>query len=306
MPGSTVASNSSSISFPDPHCGSQRTPCCSASERTCSTGWDGCTSSPMASPTRSTIRRVGIPAARSHDSPRIATTVVPRAVARGAHDELLGQRHHVGDVGVRLVRLHHRELGVVPAGQPLVAEHPPDLEHAVHAADDEALEVQLEGDPQIQRHVQHVVVGDERASVGAPRVDVQHRCLDLDEAALAERPPEAGDDLVAHVERPPRIGVDGEVDVALAEPRVRVGQTVPLVGERSQRLGEQLEAVDLHRQLARPRRHHRAVHADPVAPVELLHGGEAVVADHRLWTRTAGPRHRARRWLRTRACRCPA
>ena len=126
--------------------------------------------------------------------------------------------------------------------QSLVAEHPADLEHPVHAADDQPLEVQLEGDPQVQRHVEHVVVGDERAGVGTAGVDVQHRRLDLDVAALVERAPEAGDDLVAHVERAPGVGVDGEVDVALAEAGVRIGEAVPLVGQRAQRLGEQRRA----------------------------------------------------------------
>ena len=65
----------------------------------------------------------------------------------------------------------------------LVAEHAADLEDPVHAADDQPLEVQLEGDAQVQRHVERVVVGDERAGVGAAGLDVEHRRLDLDEAA---------------------------------------------------------------------------------------------------------------------------
>ena len=64
----------------------------------------------------------------------------------------------------------------------LVAEDPPDLEHALHAADDQPLEVQLERDAQVQLHVERVVMGDERPSVGAAGLDVQHRRLDLDEA----------------------------------------------------------------------------------------------------------------------------
>jgi hypothetical protein len=106
--------------------------------------------------------------------------------------------------------------------------------------------VQLQCDAQVQRHVERVVVGDERASMGAAGLDVEHRRLDLGEAALAERPAEAGDDLVTNVEGPAGVGVDDEVDVALAEAGVGVGEAVPLVGQRAQRLGEQLEAVDLH------------------------------------------------------------
>ena len=182
-------------------------------------------------------------------------------------------------VGERLVGLHHRELGVVPGGQALVAEHPPDLEDPVHAADDQPLEVQLEGDAQEQLHVERVVVGRERAGVGTAGLDVQDRCLDLDEAALVERPPEAGDDGVADVEGPAGLGVDDEVGVALAESGVGVAEAVPLVGQRPYRLGQQVEPIDLDRQLALAGRHDRAVHADPVATVERLHLGEGVVAD---------------------------
>ena len=82
-------------------------------------------------------------------------------------------------------------------GDALVAEDAADLEHPIHAADDEPLEVQLEGDAQVQLHVEGVVVGDERPGVGAARLDVQHRCLDLDETLRLQRAPEAGDDLVA-------------------------------------------------------------------------------------------------------------
>ena len=165
------------------------------------------------------MRRFGHPLARSTCWPRISTVVVPSDVASGLHDQRLGECHHVVHVGVRLVRLHHRELGVVSCRQPFVAENAADLEHAVHAADDEPLEVQLEGDAQIQRHVEHVVVRLERAGMGAPGLYVQHRGLHLDEAPLVERAAEAGDHVVANLEHPPRIGVDGEVGVALAEPR---------------------------------------------------------------------------------------
>ena len=77
-------------------------------------------------------------------SPRIVIDGRAEGVARRRHDQLLGELHHVVDVGVRLVGLHHRELGVVARREALVAEHPADLEHPVHAADDQPLEVQLE------------------------------------------------------------------------------------------------------------------------------------------------------------------
>ena len=86
----------------------------------------------------------------------------------------------------------------------LVAEDATDLEHPLHAADDQPLEVQLQRDAQVQVHVERVVVGDERSGMGATGLEVQHRCLDLDEAFGVQRAAEAGDDLVADAEVAPR------------------------------------------------------------------------------------------------------
>ena len=74
----------------------------------------------------------------------------------------LGEVHHVAVVAERLVRLEHRELGVVRGVDALVAEHATDLEHAVEAADDQALQLQLQRDAQVQVDVERVVVRDER------------------------------------------------------------------------------------------------------------------------------------------------
>jgi hypothetical protein len=52
-----------------------------------------------------------------------------------AADHLLGEVDQVAVVRVGLVELQHRELGIVPGGQPLVAEVAVDLIDALEAAD---------------------------------------------------------------------------------------------------------------------------------------------------------------------------
>ena len=89
-------------------------------------------------------------------------------------------------VGVGLVELEHGELGVVAGRQPLVAEHPGDLEDLLEAADHQPLEVQLGGDPQVQVDVEGVVVGDERPGRGPARDGVEDRRLHLDEAPVLQ------------------------------------------------------------------------------------------------------------------------
>ncbi|CAB4898651.1 unannotated protein [freshwater metagenome] len=201
-------------------------------------------------------------------------------LAGSVDDEFLGEGDDVADVGEGLVRLHHRELGVVAGADALVAEHAPDLEDALHAADDEPLEVQLQRDPQVQGHVERVVVGDERTSVRSAGLHVQHRCLHLDVAVAVQGAPEAGDDRVAYLEGPAGFFVHDEVGVTLAVAGVGVGEALPLVGHGSQRLREQLEPIDLHAEFALTCGHHDALGPHPVAEVEIADLVERFVADN--------------------------
>ena len=122
----------------------------------------------------------------------------------------------------------------------------------------------------------------ERLGVSAPGLEVQHRCLDLDEAAVVQRSTEAGDGGVADLEVAARLLVDDQVGIPLPETGVGVGEAVPLVGQRAHRLREQLHAVDLDRELAGASGHDLAVDTDPVAEIELLDVVEDLVADDRL------------------------
>ncbi len=125
--------------------------------------------------------------------------VADRLGSRG--DELLGARRDVLVVGVGLVQLEHRELGVVLLRDALVAEVLAELVDALQPADDAALEVQLGRDPQEQRAVERVVVGRERPRRGAAVERLQHRRLDLDEALLVEVAADRRDRLRAREEQ---------------------------------------------------------------------------------------------------------
>ncbi len=68
----------------------------------------------------------------------------------------------------------------------LVPEVVPDLVDPLEAADEQPLEIELVGDAQIERHVERVVVGDERTGRRAAVERLEHRRLHLEEAALVE------------------------------------------------------------------------------------------------------------------------
>ena len=116
--------------------------------------------------------------------------------------------------------------------------------------------------------------------MGPTCFEVQHRSLDLDEALCVQCSAEAGNGLVPDLKRAPRLFVDDQVGVALAEPRVGVREPVPLVGHRSHCFRQQLDAIDLDAELALASGHDGAFGAQPVAEIEFAERGKPVVSDH--------------------------
>jgi hypothetical protein len=186
-------------------------------------------------------------------------------LGREVGDELLRQRHHVGVVRVGLIELEHRELGVPAIADAFVAEHPSDLEDALEPRDDQALQVELRCDPEIELEIERVVVGRERFGEGASGNRVEQRRLHLDEPAVFQPSPHEAHHAAAHHERAARLLRDPQVDVALAVPGVDVGDAVPLVRELAAGFGQEHPVLHPHRELARLRLHDLAGRPHPVA-----------------------------------------
>ena len=142
-------------------------------------------------------------------------------------------------VGVRLVGLQQGELGVVAEVDALVAERAAQFEDPLDAADAQPLQVELGCDPQVQVEVVGVDVGDERAGVRAAVDLLQDRRLDLEETLADQRLPDGVQDAAARGDQVAGLGVDGQVDVARADPGLRVGEALPLVGQWAQALADQ-------------------------------------------------------------------
>ena len=200
-------------------------------------------------------------------------------VHRGLLHELLDQLAD-GVVGaVRLVGLDHRELGGVRGVDALVAEVAVDLEHAVDAAHEAALEEQFRRDAQIKVQVEGVHVRGERTGGGTAVDSLQHRRLDLDEVVVIERAAQRGDGLGPVAHHVAHLLIGDHADVRLARARVVV-QVLVQGGQRLQRLGRDGPFGGEHRQLAGLGRDHAAAQVQVVAEVhELLELLERVSAD---------------------------
>ena len=143
---------------------------------------------------------------------------------------------------------------------------------------------------------------DERPRQRAAVDRLQDRRLDLDEAFVVEEAADRGDDLGARDEDLAGLLVGHQVQLAVAQARLGVGQPGVLVGRRAQRLGQQLPVVDLDRQLAAAGLEDRAVDAQQVAEVERDQRVERLLAEHVARARAAGSGPCGRRGPGTPPC----
>ncbi len=195
-------------------------------------------------------------------------------------DHLLQRHGDVVVVGVGLVELEHRELWVVLRRQPLVAEVLAQLVDALQPADDAALQIQLGRDPQVERSIERVVVGRERTRRGAAVDRLKHRRLDLDEAALVEEAADRRDRACPRHEPLAHGRIGDQVQLAVAQSRLDVGQPVVLVGQRTQRLGQHGDRLHEQRQLAPAGAEDRTLDADQVAEVQCADQLELRLVEH--------------------------
>ena len=144
------------------------------------------------------------------------------ACARDEH-QLLGQRHQLLVVGVGLVELEHRELGVVLRRDALVPEVARDLVDALEAADDEPLQIQLRRDAQEEIHVERVVVRHERPRRAPPAIGCITGVSTSRKPRASRKRRIAAITLAAHLEHAPRVRVDDQVEVALAVAGLDIG-----------------------------------------------------------------------------------
>ena len=203
----------------------------------------------------------------------------PQGGAGDVADEGLDGLHHGVVVAVGLVGLEHGELGVVAAGEALVAEVASDLEDLVDAADEEALEVELEGDAEVELAAEGVVPGLEGLGGGSARDGLHHGRLDLDVAPAMEEGADFADDGGPEEEGVADVVVGDEVQVALPVADLGVLEAVPLAGRRAQGLGKDDEGVRLDGGLAGARAEQGPGDADEVREVEVLEDVEGVVAE---------------------------
>lgn len=198
---------------------------------------------------------------------------------RRAGEQVLEEVHHVVEVRVGLVQLDGGELRVVPRVHALVAEDAAYLVHALYAADDEALEVQLRGDAHIHVYIQSVMVRDEGPRRRTAGDGVEHRSLDLHEAAALQEAAHIAHEPRTYLEVAAALVAHDEVHVPLAVLELHVRHAVELLRQGAQALGKQRDGLDMDARLAGLGLEHIAGDADDIADVVLAEVRELLRRD---------------------------
>ena len=187
--------------------------------------------------------------------------------------------HQVFVGGVGLVELHHGELGVVADRDPFVAEVAVDLEDPLEAADHQPLQIELRRDAQEELHVERVVMGGEGPRRGAAGDRLHHRRFDFEEIVLDHEVADGADDAAALLEDFAHLGIDDQIEITLAVAGLDVGETVPLLGQRQERLGEEAQGGGPQGELTGLGAKGGAAGADDIADIKPLEEIEGLLAD---------------------------
>ena len=89
--------------------------------------------------------------------------------------------------------------------------------------------------------------------------------------------PQRREHLAAHLEHLARLGIDDQIEVALAIADFDIGQAMPLLGQRQMALGQEFEARRPYRQLVGARAEQMPFDADHISEIEQAEQLEVVL-----------------------------
>ena len=202
-------------------------------------------------------------------------------------EDRLRQFHHRFVVAIRLVQLDHREFWVVRAVDAFVSEHPANLVHPLDPTDHQPLEVQLQRDPQVELHIERIVMRRKGPCRGPTCDRMQNGRFRFDEIPRFERAADRVDDLAARQHPLQDAFVVDQVDVPLPQQHLDIPRPMEFFRRLRERLREKRHLRGRDRLLARPRDARLPVDANDVAQIDQFDQlpvvfGKISLGDHHL------------------------
>ena len=194
----------------------------------------------------------------------------PQAARAAARIEPLGVVDHLVAAAIGGVEFEHCEFRIVARRDSFVSKIAPDFEHALEAADEQALQMQLLGDAQKQIARQSVMMGGKRLRRRAAGDGLQNRRFHFEVAVRAQLLAQGAQNPAALLQHGAGVFVAHQREIGAAEALFDIGQAVKLFGRRAQRFGEQPRLVGAQRQLSNAGFEDRAARANNVAQIPFF------------------------------------
>ena len=153
------------------------------------------------------------------------------AVQRPRHrrDQFFAASHHAAIVAIGFVELKLGELRVVLEADAFVAKVAADLIDALVATDEQAFEVQLEGDAQEKVLFELVVIGYKRPRLRAAVERLQDGGFHLKETDFIQVATDGADDARPRDKGLAHLRIGQQVHVTLAKAGLDIAQAMPLI-----------------------------------------------------------------------------
>ncbi|OQA02059.1 MAG: hypothetical protein BWY71_00165 [Planctomycetes bacterium ADurb.Bin412] len=164
-------------------------------------------------------------------------------------DQLLHQIHHDPVIRIGLVHLAHGKFRIVSGTDPLVAEIPVHLEYFFHPADQEPFQIEFGCDPQIQIHIQRVMMGNERLGSRSAGNGLHHGGFHLLEPAPGQKFPDRLDDGGPVPEGGHDLRIGKQIHIPLPVPKLHILQAMPFFRRGQGCLAQQFEGSHPDRDL---------------------------------------------------------
>ena len=152
---------------------------------------------------------------------------------------ILSQIHHAVVIGVCLIKLHQCKLWIMTCIQSLVTEYTADLVNTLHASDDQSLQIQFQGNTQLQVFVQCIEMCFERSCCCTAGIGYQHRCFNFQESLSVQILTYCTDDPGTFDKGFFYVCVHDQIDITLTITDVGIGQTMKFFRKNLKTLGKQ-------------------------------------------------------------------
>jgi hypothetical protein len=161
-------------------------------------------------------------------------------------DEIFGNIHHIGVIGICLIKLKHGKLGIMLSGYAFISVHTAKLIDFLQPAYDQTLQMKFQSNPHIKIHIKGIMVRNERPCTCSSGNGMQRRSLDFNVTSRIKEFPHCLEHSCALQKHPAHVRINYKVEIAVPIAKVNINQAMPLLRQGTKGFAKKSEFVYLN------------------------------------------------------------